>query len=285
MAKRHQYAARASSAFMYAILVSIAMNFFWTPGKIYASGITGLAQVVTTVFGRYVHISLSVAVMLFVLNIPLFLLAWKGIGHRFTVFTILSVGLASIMIKVLHPITLTTDPIICAIFGGAVNGYGTGFALKNGISTGGLDILGITILRKTGRSIGSINIAFNVFIVVAAGFLYGWPYAFYSTIGLIVNARVMDMTYTRQQKMQVLIITDRPKSVIDSVQNNIRRGITILHGAEGAYNHNEKTILFTVISRYEMSELENAMKVADPNAFVSITDTIKILGHFYEPKL
>ncbi|GEP18646.1 YitT family protein [Pediococcus argentinicus] len=285
IAKRHQYAARASTAFMYAILVSIAMNFFWTPGKIYASGITGLAQVVSTVAGRYFGVTVSVALMLFSLNVPLFLLAWKSIGHRFTVFTILSVGLASIMIKVLHPITLSTDPIICAIFGGAVNGYGTGLALKNGISTGGLDILGITILRRTGRSIGSINIAFNIFIVVAAGFLYGWPYAFYSTIGLIVNARVMDMTYTRQQKMQVMIITDRPKSVIDSVQNNIRRGITIVHGAEGAYNHNEKTILFTIISRYEMPELEMAMKVADPKAFVSITDTIKILGHFYEPTL
>lgn len=142
----------------------------------------------------------SVAILLFALNVPLFVLAWKAISPRFTIFTIISVGLASIMIKWIHPVTLTTDPIICALFGGAVNGYGTGLALKSGISTGGLDILGITILRKTGHSIGSINIAFNILIVTAAGFLYGWPYAFYSAIGLIVNAKVMDMTYTRQQK-------------------------------------------------------------------------------------
>lgn len=285
IAKRHQYVARISTSFIYAILVSIAMNFFWTPGHIYASGITGAAQVVSTVLKRFLSMDVSVAILLFALNVPLFILAWIAISQRFTVFTVISVGLASVMIKFLHPMTLTTDPIICAIFGGAVNGYGTGLALKSGISTGGLDILGITILRKTGHSIGSINIAFNILIVVAAGFLYGWPYAFYSTIGLIVNAKVMDMTYTRQQRMQVMIITDRPKSVIDSIQNNMRRGITIVHGAEGAYNHKDKTVLFTIVSRYEMPELEAAMEVSDPHAFVSITDTIKILGHFYEPTL
>ena len=285
IAKRHQYTALAGTAFIYAILVSIAMNFFWTPGKIYASGITGFAQLVSTLSGRYLPFSLSTALMLFVLNVPLFFLAWAQIGHRFTLFTILSVGLASIMIKVLHPMTLTTDPIICAIFGGAVNGYGTGLALKNGLSTGGLDILGMVLRKRTGKSIGTINMVFNAFIVCAAGYVYGWPYAFYSAIGLIVNAKIMDMTYTRQQHMQVMIVTDRPKSVIDSVQNHIRRGITIVHGAEGAYNHHQKTILFTIISRYEMSELEMAMKESDPKAFVSISGSVKILGHFYEPSL
>ncbi|QEA32554.1 YitT family protein [Secundilactobacillus malefermentans] len=283
--RRHQSITKASTAFIYAILVSIAMNFFWTPGHIYSSGITGLAQLLTTVSSQTMPVTISTALGLLVLNIPLFFVAWKNIGRNFTIFTIISVVLASIMIKSLNPIHLTTDPIICAIFGGAVNGFGTGTALKNGISTGGLDILGIVIRRKTGKSIGTINIIFNMFIVVAAGFEYGWPYAFYSVIGLVVNARVMDMVYTRQQRMQVMIITDRPKTVIDSVQNHIRRGITIVHDAEGAYHHDTKTILFTVISRYEMSELEEAMEESDPKAFVSISDTVKILGHFYEPKL
>ena len=219
------------------------------------------------------------------LNVPLFVLAWRAIGHNFTVYTVIAVFLASLMIKMLHPVHLTTDPIICALFGGAVNGFGTGLALKSGISTGGLDILGIVIRRKTGRSIGSINIAFNSLIILAAGFLYGWPYAFYSAIGLVVNARVMDMTYTRQQLMQVMIITDRPKTVIDSIQNHIRRGITIVHDAEGAYHHDTKTILFTVISRYEMSDLEEAMNEADSSSFTSVSEIYKVLGHFYEPRL
>ncbi|MFT8374189.1 MAG: YitT family protein, partial [Liquorilactobacillus satsumensis] len=249
--KRHQYVARASTAFIYGILVSIAMNFFWTPGKIYSSGITGLAQLLETLTRNQGLFHPSTALLLFMLNIPLFLLAWLQIGHRFTLFTFLAVVFSSIMIKLLKPITLTTDPIICAIFGAAINGFGTGLALKNGISTGGLDIIGLTLRKKTGKSIGTINMCFNAFIVLAAGAVYGWPYAFYSALGLIVNARVMDMVYTRQQKMQVMIVTNKPRSVVDCIQSHMRRGITIVHGAEGAYRHDKKTILFTVISRYE----------------------------------
>ena len=188
------------------------------------------------------------------------------------------------MIKVIKPVTLTTDPIICSIFGAVINGFGTGLALKNGISTGGLDILGLTLRKLTGKNIGTFNLLFNALIVFAAGAVYGWPYAFYSAMGLFVNARVMDMVYTRQQKMQVMIVTTKPKSVIDCIQNHLRRGITIVHGAEGAYKHDEKTILFTVISRYEQPELKMAMEESDPHAFVSIADNVHIMGHFYEPE-
>ncbi|GBG95010.1 YitT family membrane protein [Ligilactobacillus salitolerans] len=281
--KRHAYLMRISTAFMYGIIVSIAMNFFWTPGHIYSSGITGLAQLLATLC-KGTALPISAALWLFVLNVPLFFLAWKQIGHRFTIFTFLAVIFSSIMIKVIQPLTLTHDPIICAIFGGAVNGFGTGLALKNGISTGGLDIMGLTVKKHTGKSIGTINMAFNAFIVVAAGFMFGWPYAFYSALGLVVNARVMDMVYTRQKKMQVMIVTARPNSVIESIQTRLRRGVTIVHGVEGAYKHDAQTILFTIISQYEQSELERAMHEADQHAFVSIAENVHIMGHFYEPE-
>lgn len=280
--KRHQYLAKLSTSFIYGILVSIAVNFFWNPGHIYSSGITGFAQLLRTISERSLPITIPIGIGLFLLNIPLFVVAWKFISHQFTMFTIVTVLLSSILIQSINPVPLTHDPIICAIFGGAVNGFGTGLALKNGISTGGLDILGIVIRNATGRSIGTINIAFNSLIVIGAAIAYGWPYAFYSVLSIFVNARVMDMTFTKQQRMQVMIITDRPNSVIDSVQNHLRRGITIVHNAEGAYHHDPATILFTVISRYEMSELEEALLESDPKAFASISDTVKILGRFYE---
>ncbi|WP_172189540.1 YitT family protein [Lentilactobacillus kribbianus] len=281
--KRHTYITKATTSVIYGILVSIAVNFFWTPGHIYSSGITGFAQLLNTISSRFLPVTIPTGAGLFILNLPLFILAWKAIGHEFTAFTFLSVLMSSVMIQLLHPIPLTHDPIICAIFGGAVNGFGTGLALRNGISTGGLDILGIVIRKRTGRSMGTINMFFNSFIIIAAGFAYGWPYALYSVLGLIVNARIMDMTYTNQQRMQVMIITDRPNTVIDSIQNHMRRGVTIVKNVEGAYHHDPKTILFTVISGYEMNELEEALEESDPKAFASVSNIVKILGHFYEP--
>lgn len=281
--KQHAMIMKATTALFYGILVSIAMNFFWEPGHIYSSGITCLAQLIGTLT-KNGPVQLSTALMLFVLNIPLFVLGWRQIGHRFTLFTILAVFCSSVMIKAINPVPLTKDPIICAIFGATINGFGTGLALKNGISTGGLDILGLTIRKHTGKSIGTINLIFNFFIILAAGAVFGWPYAFYSALSIFINARVMDMVYTKQQKMQVMIVTTKPKSVIDCIQNRMRRGITIVHGAEGAYKHDEKTILFTVISRYEQPELRRAMIESDPAAFVSIADNVHIMGRFYEPE-
>lgn len=181
--------------------------------------------------------------------------------------------------------SLSNDPIICAIFGGAVMGSGIGFALKNGLSSGGLDIFSITIRKKTGRSVGSISMYFNGLIIFVAGYLFGWQYMFYSALSIFVSGKVTDAVYTKQKKMQVMIITKNPDAVIDGIQQKMRRGITIIHEAEGAYRHDKQTLLLTVVTRFELPSLEAAMKESDPSAFVSISDNVKILGRFYEEDL
>lgn len=296
--RRHQNMSRLSAAFFYGICVTLALNLFWEPGGIYASGITGAAQLIATVVGRWFNIVIntpfgmittasifSTGTMLFVLNVPLFILAWRRIGHRFTFFTILAVAFSTIMLHLLSFPPLTKDPIICGIFGAVVNGLGTGFALRNNISTGGLDILGLVIHKRTGKSIGQISIFFNAFIIILAGFLYSWPHALISALSIFINGKMIDSMYTRQQRMQVMIVTAHPKEVTAAIQSGLRRGITIVHDVEGAFRHQEMTILFTVISRAEMYQLERAMKESDPYAFVSITDSVKIMGRFYEPKI
>ncbi|KRO18174.1 YitT family protein [Lacticaseibacillus saniviri] len=296
--RRHQNWSRFTAAFFYSICVAVALNMFWEPGGVFASGITGAAQLVASVVRRWFNVSIptpfgvvaadqifSTGTMLFILNVPLFVVGWRKIGHRFTLFTILAVVLSTIMIRVLGILTpLTRDPIVCGIFGAVVNGLGTGFALRNGISTGGLDILGIVLRKKTGRSVGTINIAFNILIIFLAGFVNDWPHALYSALAIFINGKVMDSLYTSQQRLQVMIVTTKRREVVNEIQNTLRRGITIVHDVEGAFKHEEMTILFTIISRAEMYDLEQAMQHSDPYAFVSITESVKILGRFYEPQ-
>lgn len=281
----HEYTTKFSVSIIYALLASVALNVFYQPGNIYSSGITGLAQILSTISKEFIGIDLPVSVTLYLLNIPLFLLAWRRIGKKFTIFTIVTVTLTSLCMQLVPETVLTNDPIICAIFGGAVMGTGIGFSLKNGLSSGGLDIFSITIRKKTGKSIGSISIYFNLLIVFVAGYLFGWQYMFYSALSIFVSGKVTDVVYTKQKKMQVMIITKRPEPVIEAIQNKMRRGITIIHEAEGAYRHDKQTILLTIVTRYELPALEEAMKEADPSAFVSISDNVQILGHFYEEQL
>ncbi|MGX7149369.1 YitT family protein [Enterococcus ureasiticus] len=281
----HDYTTKLSVSIVYAILASVAMNFFYQPGNIYSSGITGLAQILTTLSTNVVGFKVPVSITLYALNIPLFFVAWRKIGKKFTIFTFLTVTLTSIFMQIVPQTSLSNDPIICAIFGGAVMGSGIGFALKNGLSSGGLDIFSITIRKKTGRSVGSISMYFNGLIIFVAGYLFGWQYMFYSALSIFVSGKVTDTVYTKQKKMQVMIITKNPDAVIDGIQQKMRRGITIIHEAEGAYRHDKQTLLLTVVTRFELPSLEAAMKESDPSAFVSISDNVKILGRFYEEDL
>ena len=159
---------------------------------------------------------------------------------------------------------LTTDPIICAIFGGAVMGAWIGYALKNGLSSGGLDFISIAIRKKTGKTIGSISIIFNFFILLAAGMLFGWQSALYSSLAIFVCGKVTDAVYTKQKKMQVIVITRHPDKVIHAIQKKMRRGITIINEVEGAFHHDKQTVLLTVVTRFEMPLLRQAMKELTP---------------------
>ena len=272
-----------SASITYGLVSAIALNLFWQPGHVYASGITGFAQLIDNALKVMLHIDLPISVVIYSINIPLFVLAWLKLGRKFTLFTILSVSISALMIQLVPEVVMIKDPLICAILGGAINGVGVGFAMRNGVSSGGLDIISLYIRKKTGKNVGSIAILFNAIIILLAGFCFGWEHALYSLFSIFISGKVTDSIYTRQQKMQVTIITRHPQRVIDVIQANLRRGITIIHGAEGAYNHESQTVLMTVITRYELPLLSRAMEQSDPDAFVSIADNVQILGNFYDP--
>ncbi|WEV50338.1 YitT family protein [Lactobacillus sp. ESL0731] len=283
--RRYNLLSKISAAFFYSLAVAVALNFFWTPGHMYSSGVTGFAQLINTLSERFLPFTLTTSVMYFALNVPLFLVGWFKIGHKFTFFTIVSVVLGSIMMHVINPINMHVDPLVCAIFGGMVNGLGTGFALKNGISTGGLDIIGIVIRKKTGASYGKVNIMINLVIIAAAGFAFGWSRALYSALTIFINGRVIDAVYTQHQKLQVTIVTEHPQTIIDGIQEKMHRGITIFHDVEGAYSHDEKTVLITVIDRYDMYDILQIIKKCDPYAFMSVSEVERVYGRFREQEI
>lgn len=280
--KRYRTLTKLSVAVVYAVCVSIAVNIFWTPGHIYGSGITGFAQLIATLLNRWLALSVPVAFLYALFNLPLLVLSWKKIGHNFTIFTIIAVALSTILMRLLPPVKVQFDPIICAIFGGVFNGFGTGLALKNELSTGGLDIIGIVLRKKVGKSVGTINLSFNLIIVIGSGFLFGWVHALYTILSIFINSRLIDALYTRDQKLQVIIVTSHAQQVIQQIQDEMRRGITIVNDVEGAYRHTKKTMLFTVISQYELPLFRQAMHQSDPYAFVSITEAKMIMGRFYQ---
>lgn len=279
---KEKYAERISSSMIYGLLSSIAVNVFFESGQVYSSGVTGLAQIVSSLSIRWFGVLIPISVVYYALNIPLLILAWYKIGSKFTVFTVITVTFSSLFIQFMPQVTLTTDPLVNAIFGGLVLGAGIGFALRNNVSSGGTDIISILIRKKTGRQVGHISLVVNLLIMTVAGMTFDWKYALYSMIALFVSSRMTDAVFVKQKRMQAMIITSQPDKVIQRIHSKLHRGVTIINEAEGAYNHERKTVLITIITRAEFADFKRIMKKTDPQAFVSVADNVHIIGRFVE---
>ena len=278
---REKYAEKVSASLLYGMLSSIAVNFFFQPGHVYSSGATGLAQVISALTERLSGNAIPISLTYYAINIPLLILAWFKIGHKFTVFTFIAVSMSSLFIYLMPQLTLTTDPLINAIFGGLFMGLGVGFGLRSRISSGGTDILSLTIRQKTGKNVGSISLVINGLIMVFAGLLFGWQYALYSMVTIFVSSRVTDAIYTKQKKMQAMIVTACPDRVITMIHNKLHRGVTLVnHAAKGTYQNENKAVLIAIITREEYAEFKQLMRKADPRAFVSISENVQIIGRF-----
>lgn len=279
---REKYDEKVSDSLLYGFLSAIAVNFFFQPGHVYSSGATGLAQILSVLSQRFIGFTIPVSLTFYAINIPLMIVAWYQIGHKFTIFTFITVSMSSLFIQFVPVITLTNDPIMNALFGGVVMGTGIGFALRNNISSGGTDIVSLTIRKRTGKNVGSISFLVNGTIMLIAGLTFGWKYALYSMITIFVSSRVTDAVFTKQKRMQAMIVTSQPDAIIEKIHKKLHRGATIIHNAEGTYNHQEKAVLLTVITRAEFNEFKYIMKKADPQAFITISDNVHIIGRFVE---
>lgn len=199
---KEKYDEKISASLVYGFLSAVAVNFFFQPGHVYSSGATGLAQIISSLSNYWFHFHIPISVAFYCINVPLMILAWRQIGHKFTIFTFITVSMSSLFIQFVPVVVLTEDPIINALFGGVVMGLGIGFALRHNISSGGTDIVSLTIRKKTGRNVGSISFLVNGTIMLIAGLTFGWKYALYSMITIFVSSRVTDAVFTKQKRMQ-----------------------------------------------------------------------------------
>ncbi|MFT8470329.1 MAG: YitT family protein [Oenococcus sp.] len=279
---KHAIAARGGAAILYGVLVAVAMNFFWKPGNIYSGGFNGLGQLVGFFFA-----SSYLPLIILLINLPMVFLAIILISRRLAFFEISAIACSSIFIAIIIPPAkpLISDPLMCAVFGGAINGFATGFALKNGVATGGLDVLEIISKRFWNIKVFPINVAFNSFVMLGSGFQHGWSHAFYSIIGIVISAWITTIVYTQQQQMQVMIVTNSKDKMIEAIQSRLRRGITVVDDAQGGYLHDSKHVIFTVITLEERYELHLAIKQADPKAFASMWKVDHTFGNFYEKQV
>ncbi|MFY4774313.1 YitT family protein [Metabacillus sp. RGM 3146] len=262
-----------------ALLNAIALNLFLIPANVYASGFTGIAQLVSNVLGEHTPIHISTGTLLLLLNVPVFFMGWKMVGKSFTIYSIISVAGTTVFLGFIPLQELSKDILLNAVFGGVISAVGVGLTLKFGASTGGMDIVAMVLSRMKDKPVGTYFFSLNALIIFTAGLLYGWEKALYTLVTLYVSTRVIDAIHTRYEKLTAMIVTKKSEEMKRAIHARLVRGITTVP-AKGAFSNESRDMMIMVITRYELYDLEKIIKDIDPQAFTNIVETTAIFGFF-----
>ncbi|MBO1627165.1 YitT family protein [Bacillus arachidis] len=255
------------------IIIAVAFNLFLIPHKILSSGIGGIAIILGIVT------PVNTGIINFVLNLPILILGYIGLGKKVIFNTVVSVIVLSVALYWIPVQIVAKDPLLSSVFGGVIAGAGVGLVFNCHGSTGGFDIIGMLLSRKRDIKLGGFLIILNTVVIVIAGFFFDWDVALTSLLSIYVTGKVIDAVHTKHRKVTLMIVTSQAEEMKKRLLSTVVRGITLLDG-EGAYSSEKKRVLMTVVSREELADMKLTISEIDPQAFVNITETVEVLGLF-----
>ena len=268
-----------------AFIFSIGVNLFIVPVGLYNGGFVGLGQLSQAFLTNYLNFDFGnfevAGTIYFLINIPLFFLAYFSIGRSFFIKTLICVLAQTIFLTII-PIPkepILSDILSACIVGGIIAGFGTGIILRAGGSGGGQDILGVYYTKKfRDFSVGKLTIIVNLFVYGICALMFDISIVIYSVLYTIILSFVVDRTHYQNIKMSVVIFT-KSNEVSSIIINELERGATCWQG-KGAYTNENMNIIYTAISKYEISGLVKRINEIDPNAFIVINECSKIAGNY-----
>ncbi len=257
-------------------IYSAGFQFFLYPNAIPAGGVTGVAMIINYLTG------LPVGVLIMVINIPLFILAWRRFGFRFILLSLVGTVLTGIYVDVfaLWPILITDQPLLAAIYGGLIEGLGLGIVYRAGGTTGGTDVIAKFLRsRRQDINLSTFVLVLDICVVTAFAVVFRkYENALYAIIAMYAASKVIDFVlYGAVNSKVCYVITDRSEEMKDGIINILNRGVTFLHG-EGAWSGKEKNIILCVIKQKQIVELKHLVKQIDENAFVIVSDSREVFG-------
>jgi len=261
-----------------ATLVSVALEMFLIPNNLVDGGIVGISIISS-------HITkISLGVFTFIFNIPFLVIGYKQIGKTFTLSTLFSVACLSVGVSIIGPFSgLTKDVLLASVFGGIILGTGVGLIIRNGGSLDGTEIIAIILDKRTGFSIGEIVMFFNIFILSAAGLVFGWNNAMYSLIAYFIAFRAIDIVVEGvDESKAVIIISEDYINISEAIRDRLGRGVTLLSG-KSELRDDHSIVIYTVVTRLEIAKLKLIVHGFDENALVTISK-VEVFGHRYKKK-
>lgn len=262
---------------------AFGVTVFLAPVKLYDSGISGTSLLLSQVTPEYMTLSL----FLLILNIPLFLYGLKKQGAAFTVYSIFTVivySLGAWLITDVLPIDVSMasplagdDLLLCALFGGLISGVGSGLTIRYGGAIDGIEVMSVIFSKKLGITVGTFVMVYNVILYIISGFVTkSWILPLYSIVTYGAGLKTIDFIVEGLDRSKgVMIITDKPDKVAAALMEAFESGTTKIP-AKGGYSDKDKTIIYFVVNRFQISRMRQIIHDIDPAAFVTIHEVADV---------
>lgn len=258
-----------------AVIAAIGLDVFLIPNDIIDGGIVGISIMASVVT------NIPVGLFTFLLNIPFLFIGYKQIGKTFVISSLFSITVFSLCTQILtiyHIKSLTDDMLLATIFGGIVLGIGVGIILRNSGSLDGTEIIALILNEKSLFSVGQIVMFFNVAIFACAAFVLDWDSALYSMLAYFLAHKAIDVVVQGfDEAKAVMVISDKSEEIAEVITDRLGRGVTFLDGY-GGYTKDEKKVIYSVITRLEVSKMRAIITEIDERAFVTIFDVSDVMG-------
>ena len=262
------------------IIFAVGIYVFIQPNQIAPGGVSGISIMLHYLTG------LPVGVLSLLMNIPLLLLAWKFLGWKFTGQTLMSVATLSFMldyVAVLLP-QYEGDPLLAALFGGALIGTGLAVVFMRGFTTGGTDIISRLLqLKYPHLQLGKILMVIDLIVILTSAYVFGRiETALYGMVAVFTSSRMVDsLLYGMDTGKLVYIMSCRAVELSERIIEGLGRGCTILKST-GAYTKQDSNVLMVAVRRPQYYILKKMVREMDPKAFIIVTDATEVLGEGFK---
>lgn len=260
-------------------ICAFAFNGLLIPNQLLSGGVTGIAIML------HYMANLPVGLIIFLLNLPIFLIGAKIIDKKFVFYSFISmIALSTFMeiTKGANQIIAINDILIETIIGGVLLGIGMGLMFRNRVSQGGMDIIAAIMKKKLNIELGTVLMGTNLVIIGFSSVLFGIRPAVYTLIALFISYQIVDKVQQGlDTKKTVFIVTSRPEELAVAIHAKLHRGATFLNG-EGAFNKDNKKIIYCTVTSTQVGKLKELIDEMDPKAFITINDVKEVKGRGFK---
>ncbi len=265
-------------------LMAFNIKSFVHAGDLFPGGVTGLTVLIQRLAEKFFGLKLSYSPINLLLNAFPVYIGFRFVGKKFTLLSLLMIIASSFLTDILPVYTITEDLLLISVFGGILSGIAISLCLYADATSGGTDFIAIYLSQKRGMETWNLVLGFNVIILCIAGYFFGWEESLYSIIFQFVSTQTLHSLYRSYQKQTLFIVTHKPEQVYKAIHDVCHHGATVWN-AKGTFSQQPMTMVYSIVSGADVKPALQAIKSADPDAFVNSIHTTEIRGHFYmKPK-